>query len=71
MLLLLYQQIGEWQGLKENHPELFEQAKKYEKVKGDKKFTWVAGKTLDEVISGPKRNIEKMDETGGCAICHL
>lgn len=66
-----YQQIGEWQGLKENHPELYEQAKKYERVVGKKKFTWVDGKTLDDVTKGPRRNVEQMDDTAGCAICHL
>jgi len=64
-----YQQIGEWQGLKEHHPELFEAAKRYESEQNGKKFTWVDGKTLDEVVAGPRRAlIEKAD---GCAICHL
>ena len=66
-----YQQKGEWQGLKEHHPKLFEQAKKYERVEGTKKFTWLDGKTLDDVVKGPKRDVEKMDDTAGCAICHL
>lgn len=66
-----YQQIGEWQGLKENHPELFELAKRYEKTVGNKKFSWVEGKTLDEVADSPKREILEIDETQGCAICHL
>jgi len=66
-----YQQIGEWQGLKEHHPDLFELAKTYERKVGDKQFSWVEGKTLDEVVAGPRRNIQEMDETSGCAICHL
>ena len=66
-----YQQIGEWQGLKEHHPELFEHAKTYERQVGDKKFTWLDGKTLDEVVEGPKRDLTPVDETQGCAICHL
>jgi len=64
-----YQQIGEWQGLKEHHPELFEAAKRYEGEQNGKKFTWVDGKTLEEVVAGPRRKLtEKSD---GCAICHL
>lgn len=66
-----YQQVGEWQALKENHPDLFEMAKKYERKEGDRKFSWVEGKTLDEVVAGPRRGIQDVDETSGCAICHL
>lgn len=63
-----YQQIGEWQGLKENHPSRFEMAKEYEKDG----FTWVDGKTLDEVAALPKREpIPAPEMTEGCAICHL
>lgn len=67
-----YQQIGEWQGLKEHHPELFEKAKKYEKTKGSKKFTWVQGRSLLELEKLKERfAVADMDETEGCAICHL
>src|SRR6056297_565251 len=67
-----YQQIGEWQGLKENHPKLFEEAKKYEKTTGSKKFTWVQGRSLDELEKLDIRyKVPDMDETEGCAICHL
>ena len=63
-----YQQIGEWQGLKERHPDWFETAKEYEKDG----FTWVSGKTLDEIAALPKReSIPAPDTTQGCAICHL
>ena len=63
-----YQQIGEWQGLKERHPDWFEQAKEYEKDG----FTWVEGRTLDEIAALPKREpIPAPDMTQGCAICHL
>ena len=63
-----YQQIGEWQGLKEKHPDWFEQAKEYEKDG----FTWVDGRTLDEIAALPKREpIPAPDMTQGCAICHL
>ena len=67
-----YQQIGEWQGLKEEHPELFEAAKEYERMEGDKQFTWVDGKTLDDIADLPKREaIPAADMADGCAICHL
>ena len=63
-----YQQIGEWQGLKERHPDLFEMAKTYEKDG----FTWVDGRTLEEIAALPKREpIPAPHITEGCAICHL
>jgi len=63
-----YQQIGEWQGLKERHPDMFEAAKEYE----EDGFTWVAGRTLDEIAALPKREaIPAPDTTEGCGICHL
>jgi len=73
-----YQQIGEWQGLLEHHPELFEKAKSYEdadnqgKLNKKKRFTWLEGKTLEDIAKLKERyNIADMDETEGCAICHL
>lgn len=67
-----YQQIGEWQGLMEKHPEFFKKAKQYEKTTGKKKFTWVEGKTLDDIESLEERyKVSTMDEAEGCAICHL
>ncbi|MDB4414242.1 hypothetical protein N9167_02325, partial [Akkermansiaceae bacterium] len=66
-----YQQVGEWQNLKKHHPELFEKAKEYERKIGDKQFTWVQGKTLDQVVAGKQKEIQPVDETNGCAICHL
>ena len=48
-----FQRKDEWIGLAENHPDLFEQAKKYEKIDpGGKSFTWVQGMPLDEVLKG-------------------
>ncbi len=46
-----FQRQDEWIGLADNHPDLFEQAKSYEKVdpESGKRFTWVRGMTLDEV----------------------
>ena len=46
-----FQRRDEWIGLAENHPELFEKAKQYEKVdtKTGRAFTWLQGVTLDEI----------------------
>lgn len=67
-----YQQIGEWQGLKEEHPQLFEAAKEYERSVNGKQFTWVDGRTLDEIAEQPRREpIPAPDLADGCAICHL
>ena len=47
-----FQRKDEWIGLAENHPDLFEQAKTYEKVdeRTGKSFTWVNGSTLGELL---------------------
>ena len=67
-----YQQIGEWQGLKEEHPELFEKAKRYERKEDGKQFTWVQGRNLDAIAAMERRmTIPKDDDVDGCAICHL
>jgi len=44
-----FQQRIEWVGLFENHPDLFEKAKRYEKVVGGHCFTWSQGESLDEL----------------------
>lgn len=67
-----YQQIGEWQGLLENHPSLFEKAKGYETNRVGKHFTWVDGRTLEDIEGLTRRyEVPTMDEVEGCAICHL
>ena len=67
-----YQQIGEWQGLKENHPELFEKAKAYETKADGKRYTWVDGRSLDELEKLEKKHsIQSPEDTDSCAICHL
>ena len=66
-----YQQIAEWQGLKDRHPDLFELAKGYEKPNAARPFTWVEGRTLDEVAKMPRRALTPLGETEGCAACHL
>lgn len=51
-----FQRKAEWVGLKEQHPELFEQAKAYEKVdpKTGKRFTWNQRESLEE-LERPER----------------
>jgi hypothetical protein len=67
-----YQQIGEWQRLKQEHSDLFEKAKGFEKASAPRPFTWVQGRSLDEVERIEKVHpLADMDETEGCAICHL
>jgi 3'-phosphoadenosine 5'-phosphosulfate sulfotransferase (PAPS reductase)/FAD synthetase len=67
-----YQQVGEWQGLKEEHPDLFELAKTYEQEANGKQFTWVDGRTLDQIAAQPRReSILAPELADGCAICHL
>ena len=48
-----YQRKIEWLGLAENHPDLFEKAKEFEKLdeKTGKRYTWSQGETLDEVLA--------------------
>lgn len=67
-----YQQIGEWQGLKEQHPELFEKAKRYERIKNGKQFTWRQGRTLKDIEELESRyEVPSGEDADGCAICHL
>ena len=67
-----YQQIGEWQGLKENHPELFEKAKEYEKEENGRKYTWVNGRPLEDIEKLERRyEVPDGEDLDGCAICHL
>lgn len=68
-----YQQIGEWQGLKERHPELFEAAKTYEEPKSNgRKFTWTQTRSLEELEALKERYDSPVGEPeDGCAICHL
>lgn len=66
-----YQQIGEWQGLKERHPDLFDKAKTYEQGKNGRRYTWVDGRTLDQVAAMPRRKLTPKSDSAGCAICHL
>jgi 3'-phosphoadenosine 5'-phosphosulfate sulfotransferase (PAPS reductase)/FAD synthetase len=66
-----YQQIGEWQGLKERHPELYAKAKSYEATASGRKYTWVDGRSLDDLEKMPRRAVKAKSDEEGCAICHL
>lgn len=67
-----YQQIGEWQGLKEHHPILFQKAKSYEKNENGKRYTWVAGRPLADLEKLNRRyEVPDGENLDGCAICHL
>jgi 3'-phosphoadenosine 5'-phosphosulfate sulfotransferase (PAPS reductase)/FAD synthetase len=61
-----FQRKSEWVGLKENHPELFELAKRYEKIDEDKgiRYTWSQSESLSELeqperVAEIKRNQEE------------
>lgn len=51
-----FQRRSEWVGLLENHPDLFERAKAYEKVdpENGERFTWSDAESLEE-LSEPER----------------
>jgi 3'-phosphoadenosine 5'-phosphosulfate sulfotransferase (PAPS reductase)/FAD synthetase len=68
-----YQQVGEWQNLKDVHPDLFEKAMKYERTSdGDRGYTWVDGRPLLRIAELPEREeIPAPDLAEGCAVCHL
>ena len=68
-----YQQVGEWQGLKERHPDLFEAAKTYETEKANgRRFTWSQTRSLEELEALEERYESPTGEPeNGCAICHL
>jgi len=66
-----YQQRNEWCKLKQEHPDLFERAKGYEKINNGRRFTWVQGRTLEDIV-------DKADDDGeggiinrACAVCHI
>lgn len=46
-----YQRKHEWVGLKENHPDLFEKAKEYEKIDAEtgQRYTWSERESLNEL----------------------
>lgn len=67
-----YQQKGEWQALKRHHPDLFERAKHYEQPVNGMRFTWVDGRSLEDLERDPQQyTVKAPEEVDGCAICHL
>lgn len=52
-----YQRRSEWVGLMENHPDLFERAKTYERTDGPDRYTWSDAESLDE-LAEPERVAE-------------
>ena len=66
-----YQQVGEWQGLRERHPDLFEKAKNYERESSGRQYTWVDGRSLNDIARLPRRPLRHEPDAPGCAVCHL
>jgi 3'-phosphoadenosine 5'-phosphosulfate sulfotransferase (PAPS reductase)/FAD synthetase len=67
-----YQQLGEWQRLKEHHPDLFEAAKAYEKSSNGRRYTWVQGRSLQEIASLSREYPLPVEgDAEGCAVCHV
>jgi 3'-phosphoadenosine 5'-phosphosulfate sulfotransferase (PAPS reductase)/FAD synthetase len=54
-----FQRKSEWAGLLENHPDLFEEAKAYEKINPEtgERYTWNQAESLDE-LAQPARLIQ-------------
>ena len=55
-----FQRREEWIGLHEHHPDLFEKAMQFEKIdsKPGKRFTWIEGMTLQELLEKEDTIIE-------------
>ena len=60
-----FQRKSEWAGLLTHHPDLFEEAKAYEKIDPEtgERYTWVAGESLEE-LSRPERLIQIRQKAG-------
>ena len=54
MYFLSFQRAYEWVGLKERHPEYFEEAKNYEKEQDGERFSWRQNESLRE-LEQPER----------------
>lgn len=54
-----FQRKAEWAGLLENHPELYDEAKAYEKIDPatGERYTWQQGESLDE-LARPERLVQ-------------
>ena len=67
-----YQQVGEWQRLRDEHPDLFVRAKAYERDERYRRYTWVEGRTLAHIESLKEQHpVQSIDEAEGCAMCHV
>ena len=62
-----FQRREEWLGLAEHHPDLFERAKEYEKPdpSSNKRFTWIPGTTLEELLAQRKTLRTGRKDSGG------
>jgi 3'-phosphoadenosine 5'-phosphosulfate sulfotransferase (PAPS reductase)/FAD synthetase len=60
-----FQRKAEWIGLKQHHPELFAQAKAYEKTATPtgERYTWVQGRSLDELAHREKEILKNYQKT--------
>lgn len=58
-----FQQKMEWVGLKENHPDLFKEAKKYEKLNSStgERYTWSMNESLNELEKPERIKLIKKD----------
>jgi 3'-phosphoadenosine 5'-phosphosulfate sulfotransferase (PAPS reductase)/FAD synthetase len=68
-----YQQVGEWQALKAEHPDLFDKAAGYESPKPDgRRFLWTQRRSLEQLaLLEDRRPIPTGEPDDGCAICHI
>ena len=67
-----YQQVGEWQRLRAEHPALFERAKSYEQSGGSRRYTWVQGRPLTAIEALREQYpLQSLDEAEGCLVCHI
>ncbi len=59
-----YQKKAEWVRMRHRHPDLFRQAQKYEEQSDDpnKKFTWIQGITLSEMIKKEPEILKQEEE---------
>lgn len=56
-----FQRSGEWVGLKERHPDLFDKAKEYEMRRGGENFFWRQRESLDD-LERPERIAQIKEE---------
>ncbi len=56
-----FQRTGEWVGLKERHPDLYEEAKRYESERGGETFSWRQRETLTQLEQPERMNQIKRD----------